>query len=93
MATAESAGVAPVSSAKADIISTIGLTIVSAPTIVTGGFILNSGGGLPPQSIFAEQKNVTLVNPLITDTGTIPAGGDARGLEVSPRSLLQNELI
>jgi hypothetical protein len=60
--------------ASADIISTVGLTQVTAPSLVTGDFMLNSGGALPSQLIFAERQNVTLVNPLVTDTGTIPAG-------------------
>jgi hypothetical protein len=60
--------------AHADIITTSGLTQVTAPALVTGDFILNSGGALPTQLIFAEQMNVTLVNPLVTDTGTIPTG-------------------
>jgi hypothetical protein len=68
------AAAAATRTASADIISTTGLTIVSAPTLVTGNFMATSGGALPAQLIFAEQKNVTLVNPLVTDTGTIPAG-------------------
>ena len=63
-----------ISTAAADIISTTGLTIVSPPLTVTGDFIINSGGALPPQLIFAEQQGVTLLNPLVTDTGTIAAG-------------------
>src|ERR1700730_534353 len=63
-----------ISTAAADIISTTGLTIVSPPVTVTGDFIINSGGALPPQLIFAEQQGVTLLNPLVTDTGTIAAG-------------------
>jgi hypothetical protein len=68
------AAAAAIGTAAADIISTVGLTIVSAPSIVTGDFIANSGGALPSQLIFAEQQNVLLGNPLVTDTGTIPAG-------------------
>jgi hypothetical protein len=63
-----------ISTAAADIISTTGLTIVSPPLTVTGDFIINSGGTLPSQLIFAEQQGVTLLNPLVTDTGTIAAG-------------------
>src|SRR6266446_10594339 len=65
---------AAIGTAAADIISTTGLTEVTAPSLVTGDFIANSGGTLPAQLIFAEQKNVTLANPLVTDTGTIAAG-------------------
>jgi hypothetical protein len=60
--------------ASADIISTTGLTVVSAPSVVTGSFIINSGGALPSQLIFAEKQSFTLLNPLVTDTGTIAAG-------------------
>jgi len=56
------------------IVSTTGLTQVTAPPTVGGNFIVNSGGVLPPQIIFAEQQGVTLANPLVTDTGTIAAG-------------------
>jgi hypothetical protein len=66
------AAAAAIGTAAADIISTTGLTIVSAPSVVTADFIIN--GGLPSQLIFAEQQSVTLVNPLVTDTGIIPAG-------------------
>jgi hypothetical protein len=58
--------------ASADIVSTMGLTQVAAPSLVTGDFIISSG--LPPQLIFNEQQGVTLANPLVTDTGIIPAG-------------------
>ena len=68
------AGTAAVETAAADIISTVGLTVVTAPSLVTADFIVNSGGSLPQQLIFAEQQNVMLVNPLIMDTGVIPAG-------------------
>jgi hypothetical protein len=68
------AAAAAIGTAAADIISTVGLTAVTAPAVVTGDFIINSGGALPPQLIFAEQRNFTLVNPLVMDTGTIPAG-------------------
>jgi hypothetical protein len=59
--------------AAAGIVSTTGLTVVTAPLTVTGDFIINSGGALPPQLIFTEQQGVTLLNPLVTDTGTIAA--------------------
>jgi hypothetical protein len=58
--------------ASADIITTTGLTVVTAPSVVDGSFIINSG--LPAQLIFSEKQNVTLAAPLITDTGTIAAG-------------------
>jgi hypothetical protein len=58
----------------ADIISTTGLTVVTAPSVVTGDFIINSGGALPSQLIFPEKQDFTLLNPLVTDTGTIAAG-------------------
>ena len=57
--------------ASADIISTVGLTQVTAPTLVTGDFLANS---VTHQIIFAEKKGVTLANDLVTDTGTIAAG-------------------
>src|SRR5262249_3815746 len=58
--------------ASADIINLSGLTQITAPSVVTGDFA--ALGGLPTQLIFAEQKSVTLAAPLVTDTGTIPAG-------------------
>src|SRR6266481_4637173 len=58
--------------ASADIISTIGLSQVAAPLLVTGDFLANVGGG--PQIIFAEKQGVMLANDLVTDTGTIAAG-------------------
>jgi hypothetical protein len=60
--------------ASADIVSTVGLTQVDPPALVTGDFIVNSNGALPAQLIFNEQQGVTLLNPLVTDTGTIAAG-------------------
>jgi hypothetical protein len=57
--------------ASADIITTSGLSQVTAPTLVTGDFLANS---VTHQIIFAEQKGVTLLAPLVTDTGTIAAG-------------------
>src|SRR5215471_7223805 len=57
--------------ASADIISTTGLTQVTAPSLVTGDFLANS---VTHQIIFAEKKGVTLANDLVTDTGTIAAG-------------------
>jgi hypothetical protein len=68
------AAAADTRTASADIISTTGLTVVTAPSIVTGDFIINSGGALPTQLIFAEKQGFTLLNPLVTDTGTIAAG-------------------
>ena len=61
--------------ASADIVSTNGLTVLAAsPSIVGDSFIDNSGGLLPHQLIFAEQQGVTLLAPLVTDTGVIAAG-------------------
>jgi hypothetical protein len=60
------------STAHADIVSTVGLTQITAPTLVTGSFLINDG--LPSQIIFPEQQNITLAAPLVTDTGVIPAG-------------------
>ncbi len=57
--------------ASADIISTIGLTQITAPALVTGDFLKNSNNH---QAIFAEQKSVMLAADLFTDTGTIAAG-------------------
>jgi hypothetical protein len=59
-------------SARADIVSTTGLTQITAPPIVGMNFLINQG--LPNQSIFAERQGVTLSAPLATDTGTINAG-------------------
>lgn len=58
--------------AKANIISTIGLTQVTAPSAVTANFVITDG--LPTQLIFPERQNITLAAPLTTDTGVIPAG-------------------
>jgi hypothetical protein len=66
------AAAATTRTASADIISTIGLSQVAAPLLVTGDFLANVGGG--PQIIFAEKKDVMLANDLVTDTGTIAAG-------------------
>ena len=60
--------------ASADIVSTVGLTQVAPPALVTGDFIINSNGTLPAQLIFNEQQGVVLTAPLVTDTGTIAAG-------------------
>src|SRR6266568_4650850 len=57
--------------ASADIITTSGLSQVTAPTLVTGDFLANS---VTHQIIFAEKKGVTLLADLVTDTGTIAAG-------------------
>ena len=60
-------------SAKADIISTVGLSVISAPSLtVTGNFL--SANELPSQVIWAERQNVVLGSPLNTDTGVIAAG-------------------
>ncbi len=66
------AAAAATRTASADIISTIGLSQVAAPLLVTGDFLANVGGG--PQIIFAEKQGVLLAAPLVTDTGTIAAG-------------------
>jgi hypothetical protein len=71
------AAAAATRSASADIISTIGLTVVSAPSLVAGDFIANSGGALPPQLIFYEKQNFTLTAPLSVDTGSPIAAGTA----------------
>ena len=68
------AGAAAVETAAADIISTTGLTIVSAPALVTADFIVNQGPLAPRQIIFPEQQGVLLGAPLVMDTGIIPAG-------------------
>ena len=59
--------------ALADIVSTVGLTVVSATPTVTADFIVNAGSG-PRQLIFGERQGVTLLNDLVMDTGTIAAG-------------------
>ena len=60
--------------AAASVVSTSGLTVTTpAPgTVITANFIVNNG--LPAQIIFNERQNVVLAAPLVTDTGTIPAG-------------------
>jgi hypothetical protein len=60
-----------ISTARADIISTIGLTQITAPSVVTGDFL---AAGPNHQVIFAEQQGITLSQPLTTDTGIIAAG-------------------
>jgi hypothetical protein len=62
---------AAIGTAAADIITTTGLTQVTAPSLVTGDFLANS---VTHQIIFAEKKSVMLANDLVTDTGTIAAG-------------------
>jgi hypothetical protein len=59
--------------ASADIVSTMGLVQVAAPSLVGQSFIINNGT-LPHQLIFAERQNFLLTAPLVTDTGTIAAG-------------------
>jgi hypothetical protein len=64
---------AAIGTAAADIISTVGLTEITAPTLVNRNFLANQG--LPPQVIFAEQQGFTLSAPLAVDIGgSIPAG-------------------
>ena len=48
------------------------LHIISAPAHVGNDFLVNQG--LPAHVIFDEMQNVTLSNPLVTDTGIIAAG-------------------
>jgi hypothetical protein len=69
-----SAAAAPIGSAVANIINTVGLTEVTAPSLVTGDFIVNQGLLAPPQIIFYERQQVLLNAPLIMDTGIIAAG-------------------
>jgi len=66
------ADAAAVGTAAADIISTVGLTQITAPALVTGDFLVNEG--LPSQVIFPEKQGFTLVAPLVMDTGTVAAG-------------------
>jgi hypothetical protein len=66
------AAAAGIGTAAADIISTVGLTQVSAPPIVGNSFLVMFG--LPSQVIFKERQSVTLLTPLVTDTGVIAAG-------------------
>ena len=66
------AAAAGIGAAAADIISTVGLTQVSAPPIVGNSFLVMFG--LPSQVIFKERQSVTLLTPLVTDTGVIAAG-------------------
>src|SRR5262249_4841166 len=65
------AAAAATRTASADIMTTSGLSQVTAPALVTGDFLAKS---VEHQIIFAEQKSVTLANDLVTDTGTIAAG-------------------
>jgi hypothetical protein len=68
------AAVATIGTAAADIISTTGLTEISAPSVtVTADFLVNNG--LPSQVIFAERQNVTLAAPLAVATGGSIAAG------------------
>lgn len=60
-----------ITTAKADIINTVGLAQITAPALVTGDFL---AGTATPQAIFAERQGVTLAAPLTMDTGTIAAG-------------------
>ena len=60
--------------AQADVISTVGLDIITPPTVViTGNFLVDNN--LPPQVLWYEQQGVILNSPLATDTGAvIPTG-------------------
>src|SRR5262245_50889119 len=66
------AAAAATRTASADIISTVGLTQITAPSFVTANFLAITSG--PYQVIFPEKQGVMLAAPLITDTGTIAAG-------------------
>jgi hypothetical protein len=57
------AAAAATRTASADIITTSGLSQVTAPTLVTGDFLANS---VTHQIIFAEKKGVTLLADLVT---------------------------
>jgi hypothetical protein len=70
------AAVAAIGTAAADIISTTGLNIISAPSVtVQADFLINNG--LAPQVIWAERQGVTLAAPLGVDTGSPIAAGTA----------------
>lgn len=57
--------------AQADIITLSGLQPIAAPSVVGFNFLV----GTPyNQVIFAERQGVTLLAPLVTDSGIIPAG-------------------
>lgn len=56
----------------ADIVSTVGLTQISAPATVEANFLLAPN---TPQVIFNEKQNVTLSAPLSVDTGSPIATG------------------
>jgi hypothetical protein len=61
--------------AKADVIGTTGLAVISTPlsATLTADFLVNNG--LPAQIILFERQNFTLSSPLGVDTGNpIPAG-------------------
>ena len=58
--------------AAAAVVSTTGLTVITPPTSVHGGYLVAQG--LPSQVIFNEQQGVILAGNLITDTGVIAAG-------------------
>jgi hypothetical protein len=68
---------AAIGTAAADIISTIGLTQITAPATVGDMFLVQQG--LPAQVIFKEVQGYTLTTPLYVDQGwtgfvPIPAG-------------------
>jgi hypothetical protein len=76
--------------ASADIISTTGLTQITAPSLVTGDFLANSA---LHQVIFPERQGVTLLAPLVTDTGTIAAGTAVDTYFVAVNVLQANPVI
>ena len=79
------AAAAGIGTAAADIISTVGLTQVSAPPIVGDSFL--EMFGLPSQVIFKERQSVTLLTPLVTDTGVIAAGTQVNSYGFAVNSL------
>jgi hypothetical protein len=84
------AAAAATRTASADIITTSGLSQVTAPALVTGDFLAKS---VEHQIIFAEQKGVTLANDLVTDTGTIAAGTAVDSYFVALNVLQANPVI
>jgi len=63
------------SASHADIVSTVGLTLIPPPTGTTVQADWIPANGLPPQLIFAEQQGVTLAASLDVDTGAAIAAG------------------
>jgi hypothetical protein len=84
------ASAAATRTATADIISTTGLTQITAPSLVTGDFLANSA---LHQVIFPERQGVTLLAPLVTDTGTIAAGTAVDSYFVAVNVLQANPVI